>query len=377
MTGASALRAVVVGAGWAGEGHTRALQSCGAEVVAICARQPAAVRAAAERLGVRHASTDWRDTIVSLKPDIVTLATPATLRREVVALAADLGCHLLSEKPLAVNAAEAEAIYRLAEGAGVRHAYAATHRYDPSVAWLVELLRSGAIGPLQHIGYTVEASHTGPLTPWTWADSLALGGGSLNNAFPHMLGILATVCGGKLARAVGEARVLRRRAPVIPELHDFRQRGSRTPTPVEAERLEWLPCDADRAFSALLEFATPDGPLPVTVILNQGAVADPANGLRLTGADDVLIASGVFSFAVSRLRPGQPPEPLPVPQRLLDAVPQVGDEFQNKWCALARDFVASIEGAPHPPYLTFRDGWRYQAAIDAIRAGTGWCPLPG
>jgi predicted dehydrogenase len=375
---ASGLRAVVVGAGWAGEGHTRALQSCGVEVVAICARQPAAVQAAADRLGVRHASTDWRETIAGVKPDIVTLATPATLRREVVALAVGLGCHLLSEKPLAVDAVEAEAVYRLAQGAGVKHAYAATHRYDPSVAWLVELLRSAVIGPLQHISYTVQASHTGPLTPWSWADSLALGGGSLNNAFPHMLGILATLGGGQLVRAVGEARVLRRRAPVVPELHDFRQRGSRTPTPAEAERLEWLPCDADRAFTALLEFAAPDGPLPATVILNQGvAVADPANGLRLTGADGTLLASGVFSFAVSRLRPGQPPEPLPVPQRLLDAVPQVGDEFQNKWCALARDFVASIEGAPHPPYLTFRDGWRYQAAIDAIRAGTGWCPLPG
>ena len=31
------LRAVVIGAGWAGEGHTRALQACGIEVVAICA----------------------------------------------------------------------------------------------------------------------------------------------------------------------------------------------------------------------------------------------------------------------------------------------------------------------------------------------------
>ena len=50
--------------------------------------------------------------------------------------------------------------------------------------------------------------------------------------------------------------------------------------------------------------------------------------------------------------------------------------MQRKWCALARDFVADVRGEPHQPYLTFRDGWRYQAAIDAIRAGRGWVELP-
>jgi len=67
------LRAVVVGAGWAGEAHTKALQWCGAEVAAIFARRPEAVRAVADRLGVIEASTDWRATIERLRPDIVAL----------------------------------------------------------------------------------------------------------------------------------------------------------------------------------------------------------------------------------------------------------------------------------------------------------------
>jgi hypothetical protein len=69
-------------------------------------------------------------------------------------------------------------------------------------------------------------------------------------------------------------------------------------------------------------------------------------------------------------------EPQPVPQRLLDLLPNVGDDEQNKWCALARDFVADIRGEPHRPYLTLRDGWRDQVAIDAIRTGNGWTALP-
>ena len=52
------LRAVVIGAGWAGEGHTVALQHCGVEVVSVCARNEEVVRAVAERLGVADASID-------------------------------------------------------------------------------------------------------------------------------------------------------------------------------------------------------------------------------------------------------------------------------------------------------------------------------
>jgi predicted dehydrogenase len=54
----------------------------------------------------------------------------------------------------------------------------------------------------------------------------------------------------------------------------------------------------------------------------------------------------------------------------------VGDDEQQKWCALAQDFIADIRGEPHHPYLTFRDGWRALVAIGAIRAGRGPTSLP-
>src|SRR5205823_4485222 len=113
VTMSEQVRAVVVGAGWAGEGHTLALRHCGVEVVAICARRPEVVRAVADRLEVPEASTDWRGTLERVRPEIVSLATPAALRGEVVDAATDLGCHVLCDKPLAATAGEARFLYHL------------------------------------------------------------------------------------------------------------------------------------------------------------------------------------------------------------------------------------------------------------------------
>ena len=101
------LRAIVIGAGWAGEGHTRALQYAGVDVAAICARQTGIVQAVADRLGAGEASIDWRHTLEAIKPDIVSLETPASLRGEAVKAATSLGCHIFCDKPLATTGAEA------------------------------------------------------------------------------------------------------------------------------------------------------------------------------------------------------------------------------------------------------------------------------
>src|SRR5947209_4214220 len=95
------LSAIVIGAGYAGEGHTRALQYAGVDVIALCARQLAIARSLADRLGVPAASTDWRATLEEMQPDIVAIGTPASLRREVIEAAAANGCHIYCDKPLA------------------------------------------------------------------------------------------------------------------------------------------------------------------------------------------------------------------------------------------------------------------------------------
>jgi predicted dehydrogenase len=376
----SQFRAIVVGAGFAGEGHTIALRENGVAVEAICARTPAAVQAMADKLGVPRASTDWRQTLADLKPEIVCVATPAGAHAEVIEAALAQGCHVFSDKPLAPTAPVAGHLYTLARAAGVKHAYAATHRYDPSVEWLEELVRDGVIGQVGEVEGTFRR-HIHPLTPWTWYDSVALGGGLLHNALPHWLGILQRVLGGDVQAAVGETRQVRKRAPLVPDIHDFRLRGALRPTPEEAEQLEWRDCDSDSGFTALLRIGTRDADhaAQVSISATGHPAVWPPNGWRFNGTDGTLLADGHFSYTVRLHRAGTPAEQwedLPIPQRILDAHPHVGDEFQRKWTALARDFVGDLIGQPRGRYLTFRDGWRFQEAFDTIRAGNGWTTLP-
>ncbi|GAK53495.1 oxidoreductase-like protein [Candidatus Moduliflexus flocculans] len=367
------LQAVVIGAGWAGEGHTKALQACGVDVVAICARQQEVVQQVAARLNVPQASTDWRQTLADAQPDIVTLATPAALRLEVVEQAVRQGCHLLSEKPLATTAAEAERLYALVSQAEVKHAYAATQRYDPGVAWISELLAQQTIGALRGIDVISVLPMFKAFTPYGWVDSLASGGGVLNNLFPHLFGMLETMLNGKLLTAVGGTQHARTHAPVMPELHDFRKQFNVTLTPEEAAHGEWRSCDLDTAAWALCQFksALSASSPPIQVFIRFDVTAPtpaPNNGWYFYGDQGMLIGQGMFALTVSHLHNGQV-EALPVPQRLITELPQGGDDVQQKWTALMREFVADIRNEPHAPYLTFYDGWRYQVAIDAIRRG--------
>ncbi|HEV7214453.1 MAG TPA: Gfo/Idh/MocA family oxidoreductase, partial [Chloroflexota bacterium] len=349
------LRAVVVGAGWAGEGHTKALQWCDVEVAAICGRDGAVVQRVAGRLGVAEASTDWRAVIERLRPDIVTLATPAPLRREVVDVAAALRCHLLCEKPLALTAKDAGAMYRSVEAAGVKHAYAATQRYGAEIAWLAELVREGAIGELTEVVgvFRSQPAPVSPVRPWVWMADVRAGGGRLFNGFTHDLAILSRILAGPPLRVMGRVQSSRHEAAVVPGIHDIRQAGAVLKA-VTAEYAATLPrrsVEGEDGFSAIMEFAGPSHAIPVTMTLGQGfALPGEVDGWRLYGRTGTLLAQregGRFSYTVSRLSPGeQAMQPLPVPERLLATLPQVGDDEQNKWCALFRDFVAAIRGEP-------------------------------
>jgi predicted dehydrogenase len=60
------------------------------------------------------------------------------------------GKHVLCEKPLALNAADAQAMADAADAAGVRHMTAFTYRFVPAMRYLRDAVRQGQLGQPYH-----------------------------------------------------------------------------------------------------------------------------------------------------------------------------------------------------------------------------------
>src|SRR4051812_17680361 len=104
---------VGVGAGIFGA-HRRAITASGVEVVGVSDVNQAAADERAEELGC-PAFADHRALLASTRPDVVVITTPHPFHAEVAIAAFEAGCHVLTEKPMAVHVGEADAMIAAAE----------------------------------------------------------------------------------------------------------------------------------------------------------------------------------------------------------------------------------------------------------------------
>jgi predicted dehydrogenase len=371
------LRAVVIGTGWAGEGHTIALREAGVEVVAMCGRTPEAAKAMATKLGIDEVHFDWRQGLEALHPDIVSIATTAAPHREMVEFAAHLGSHIMCDKPLGVNAEEARAMLAAVEQAGVKHAYGSTSRYGPACRYARHLLAEGLIGQVHEIESVFHFRGT-PLVPYSWLHRLELGGGLLNNFLPHKFDQVLYMTGGKALAAAGEARCLRERAPVGPAIHDFRTIFGQIVEP--DEKTEWREANADTTFTVTVQMEMPDGSAASALFRGSAtAVCRNPHYLAFYGEEGTLhMSHSSFSQAPDSLEYFDPKagewQALPIPSQIMASLPQVDDVVQRDWNQLFHEFVADVQGEGNAGYSTFHEGWLHNEIIDIVRSGRGWTP---
>lgn len=125
-------RSGIIGTGFMGGVHTRALRAVGGEVVAYAGRDAARTRAAADGAGVPLAlSPD--ELIRHPDVDIVHICTPNAEHVRLATAAIEAGKHVVCEKPLALNAADAQRLQRAADAAGVVNAVPFVYRFYPTV----------------------------------------------------------------------------------------------------------------------------------------------------------------------------------------------------------------------------------------------------
>lgn len=115
-------------------------------IVAICGRNAGRRAEMAEKYGIPHQFSDYNDMLTSGEIDAVIVATPDDVHRDIAIAAVAAGLHVLCEKPLATNPADAWEMQRAVEAAGVVGMVLFTWRWQPHYRLAREMLDNGVIG---------------------------------------------------------------------------------------------------------------------------------------------------------------------------------------------------------------------------------------
>jgi len=155
------LRAAVIGVGSMGRNHARVYAEMeDVQLIAVADVDQAAAVRVANIYGVR-AYADYRMMLEAEPLDLVTIAVPTRLHREVAEEAAAHGVHLFVEKPLAGSVEDAQAIIDAARAAGVKLGVGHIERFNPAILQLKVELDAGRLGRM----FQLHARRVGPFPP--------------------------------------------------------------------------------------------------------------------------------------------------------------------------------------------------------------------
>jgi predicted dehydrogenase len=148
----SALNMGIVGCGGITlQNHLPGLALCpDTRVVALCDTDPATLERARRETGIAVATTRYEEVLRREDVHAVIIATPNHTHVPIARAAIAAGKHVLCEKPLALNAADAQAMAAAADQAGVRHMTAFTYRFVPAMRYLAHLVKRGDLGQPYH-----------------------------------------------------------------------------------------------------------------------------------------------------------------------------------------------------------------------------------
>ena len=166
----------------------------GVEVVAVAARDEARARKFATKHEIPRVHASYDALLADPEIDAVYNPLPNSHHCEWSIRALEAGKHVLCEKPLASNAAEAERMQDAAQRSGRVLAEAFHWRYHPLAARLAEIIASGELGKLKR----VEASLCFPLPlPNDIRWQYALAGGALMDAGCYPVSIVRFLAGAE------------------------------------------------------------------------------------------------------------------------------------------------------------------------------------
>ena len=189
------IRVGVIGLGM-GRHHIAGYQTHpDAEVVAIADLDEARLTEIGDQYGVPNRYATAEEMLAGEALDVVSVATPNNFHRPLTVAALEAGCHVLCEKPMALNAAQAREMLAAAERAQRRLMINFSYRFGEQSQALKERVDAGELGEI-YFGRTVWHRRRGLPRFGGWFGQKAIsGGGPLIDLGVHRLDLALWLMG--------------------------------------------------------------------------------------------------------------------------------------------------------------------------------------
>jgi predicted dehydrogenase len=329
-------------------------------LAALCDRDPSTLEKARQLTGVNQTSIRYEEVVGRDDVDAVIIATPNFTHREIALAALAAGKHVLCEKPLALNAADAQAMAEAADAAGVRHMTAFTYRFVPAMRYLAHLIKRGDLGePYHYRSCRLQDWGTRDLG-WRQVRALA-GTGELGDMLSHRIDFAHLLMGPMRRLVAGQKR-----------FHPSRQ---------------GKPSDLDDWAAVMAEFEC-----GATGVLESSKLATGRNEswrsldlVEVNGSErSFVFSTGNWNSLQTGKSGGPGLEPLSVPKTFWrwpgsPRDPHVGDPLVAFRYDQAWEFVDAIRNQ-RPCAPSFHDGAQAQRVMDAaVRSAEArqWVELNG
>lgn len=279
------------------------------EVAAIASRNEARARAAADELGIERAYGSYEELLADPEIEVIYNPLPNHLHVAWTARAAEAGKHVLCEKPIALDAAEARELLAVRDRNRVMIGEAFMVRLHPQWVEARRLVREGSIGELRLVsGYFSYFK----LDPENIRNRLEYGGGGLMDIGCYAVNVSRFVFGEEPRRVVSliERDPQLRIDRLTSALLDFPS-GQATftcSTQLGAAQRMQLFGTSGRIDIEIPFNAPPDRPVRITI--DDGSSAPAAGGevIEFPPVDQYTLQGDAFSSAV--IAGTHPPVPL-------------------------------------------------------------------
>ena len=197
----------IVGAGFVGPHHVDAVRRLGfVDVVAVGGSSQASAEKKAELLGARRAYGSYEALLADPDVHVVHNATPNYLHYPINAAAIAQGKHVISDKPLAMTAAEARKLLDAANKAGIVHAVTFNYRGNPLVQQARLAIARGDIGKPHFLIGSYLQDWLLKDTDYSWRLEPDKGGASsaLGDIGSHWCDLAQHISGLKITEVLGD-----------------------------------------------------------------------------------------------------------------------------------------------------------------------------